>query len=135
MTDGHSALVFGAQHQILMLTVASLLMCGALCDKRMDLSFATTVGSRRRSYSWARVQRDSRPYFTASDSKFHQPGGPIISRALGFLFVASYDSLVFQPPLPLTLAAGPPYTASARTAKTFLPLFRVLLLLGTTSVV
>jgi hypothetical protein len=31
---------------------------------------------RERSHSWVRVPRDSRPYFTVSDSRLPQPGGP-----------------------------------------------------------
>jgi hypothetical protein len=61
--------------------------------------------SRQRSHSGVQVQRDSWPYFTASDSILLQPGrpgpricvpqeqgGPVIPQALGSLFFASCDS-------------------------------------------
>jgi hypothetical protein len=50
-------------------TVAILLMLVALCDERTGLSFTISAGPRQRSHSWVRVQWDSRPYFTVSDSR------------------------------------------------------------------
>jgi hypothetical protein len=38
--------------------------------------FTIAAGSRQRSHSQVRVPRDSRPYFTVSDSRLPQPGGP-----------------------------------------------------------
>jgi hypothetical protein len=57
-------------------TVAGLLMCGALFDDRTGLLFITAAGLRQRSRSQIRVPHDSWPYFTASDSRLLQPGGP-----------------------------------------------------------
>jgi hypothetical protein len=57
-------------------TFAGLLMWGALYGEGMDLSFTIAAGPRQRSHSRVRVPRNSWPYFTASDSRLHQPGGP-----------------------------------------------------------
>jgi hypothetical protein len=51
-------------------------MWGALSDERTGLPFTITGGPRQRSHSWVRVPRDSWPYFTVSDSRLPQPGGP-----------------------------------------------------------
>jgi hypothetical protein len=80
-------------------------MWGALSDERTSLSFTIAAGPRQRNHSRVRVPRDSRPYFTLSDSRLPQPvgagpriyipqepGGPIIPHALGSPFVATYDS-------------------------------------------
>jgi hypothetical protein len=50
-------------------TVAGMLIWGALSDERMGLSFITAAGPRQHSHSRARVPWDSRPYFTAPDSR------------------------------------------------------------------
>jgi hypothetical protein len=50
------------------LTVAGLLMLGALSDERTGLSFAIATGPRQRSNSRVRVPWDSWSYFTVSDS-------------------------------------------------------------------
>jgi hypothetical protein len=42
----------------------------------MGLSFTVAAGPRQRSHSRVRVPRDSRQYFTVSDSRLPQPGGP-----------------------------------------------------------
>jgi hypothetical protein len=42
----------------------------------MDLLFAIAAGPRQRSHSQVSVPRYSRPYFTGSDSRLPQPGGP-----------------------------------------------------------
>jgi hypothetical protein len=42
----------------------------------MGLSFTITSIPRQRSHSWVRVPRNSWPYFTVSDSRLPQPGGP-----------------------------------------------------------
>jgi hypothetical protein len=57
-------------------TVAGLLMWGALSDERTGLPFTIAAGPRQRNYSWVWVPRDSCPYFTSSDSRLPQPGGP-----------------------------------------------------------
>jgi hypothetical protein len=51
-------------------------MLGALSDERMGLSFTNAADPRQRSHSWVRVPQDSWPYFTVSDSRLPQPGGP-----------------------------------------------------------
>jgi hypothetical protein len=51
-------------------------MWGALSDERTGLSFTVAAGPRQRSRSRVRALRDSLPYFTVSDSRLHQPGGP-----------------------------------------------------------
>jgi hypothetical protein len=61
---------------LLQQTVAGLLMWGALSDKRTGLPFTIAAGPRQRSHSWLWVPRDSWPYFTVSDSRLPQPGGP-----------------------------------------------------------
>jgi hypothetical protein len=55
--------------RFLILSVAGLLMWGALSDERTGLSFAVTAGPRQRNHSRVRVPRDSWPYFTVSDSR------------------------------------------------------------------
>jgi hypothetical protein len=44
-------------------------MWGDISGKRTSLSFTVATGSRQRSHSFARVPRDSWPYFTVSDSR------------------------------------------------------------------
>jgi hypothetical protein len=97
----------GAQHQIFVSqTVEDFLMWGALSDERMDLLFKIATGPRQRSHSRVRVPRDSWPYFTVSNSRLSSLEGQfpvfisprnrvaqLYPRALGSLFVASYDSL------------------------------------------
>jgi hypothetical protein len=51
-------------------------MWGTLSDERTRLSFTIAAGPRQRSYSRVRIPRDSRSYFTVSDSKLPHPGGP-----------------------------------------------------------
>jgi hypothetical protein len=83
----------------------SQFLCNILSDERMGLSFTIAAGLRQRSYSQVRVPRDSWPYFTVSDSRPPQPGGPgphiyifqeeggsVICPVPGSLFFASYDS-------------------------------------------
>jgi hypothetical protein len=48
-------------------TIAGLLMCGALSDERMDLSFIIAAGPRQHSHFWVRGPWDSWPYYTVSD--------------------------------------------------------------------
>jgi hypothetical protein len=48
----------------------------ALSDKRTGVLFKIIAGPRQRSHSCVRVSRDSWPYFTVSDSRLPQPGGP-----------------------------------------------------------
>jgi hypothetical protein len=57
-------------------TVAGLLMWCTLSDEGTGLSFTIAAGLRQRSHCRVRVPRDSWPYFTVSDSRLLQPGGP-----------------------------------------------------------
>jgi hypothetical protein len=50
-------------------TVGSFLRWETLSEEWMGLSFTVTASSYQRSYSWISVPRDSRPYFTVSDSR------------------------------------------------------------------
>jgi hypothetical protein len=70
------------------LTVASLLLWGALCDERTGLSFAIAVVSSQRSHSQVPVPWNSRPYFTVSDLKLHFSSPPTTGRAT----VEEFDS-------------------------------------------
>jgi hypothetical protein len=82
----------------------------------MCLSSTTAAGPRQRSHSEIRVPRVSWPYFTVSDSRLPQPGGPgpriyipqeqggpVIPQALDSLFVTSYDSQGYGGGIPLGL--------------------------------
>jgi hypothetical protein len=86
-------------------TFGGLLMWGAPSDERMGLSFTISAGPGQRSHSRVRVTRNSSLYFTVSDWRRCQPGGPgpriyihqeeggaVIPTGTVFLFVASYDS-------------------------------------------
>jgi hypothetical protein len=57
-------------------TVPGLLMWGSLSDERSDLSFTIPTGPCQRNHSRVRVPRDSWWYFTVSESRLPQPGGP-----------------------------------------------------------
>jgi hypothetical protein len=57
-------------------TVAGLLIWGALSDERIGLPFTISAGPPQRSHSWVRVPQDWWPYFTVSDSRLPQTGGP-----------------------------------------------------------
>jgi hypothetical protein len=83
-TDGQSASLSCCQAPIWGLrpdfyycqTVAGLLMWGALSDERMGLPFTIAAGPCQSSHSRVRVPGDSWSYFTVSDSRLPQPGGP-----------------------------------------------------------
>jgi hypothetical protein len=62
-------------------TVGCLLTWGALSDEREGLSFTTAAGPRQRSHSRVRVQWDSSPYFTVSDSRLLFSSPPTTRRA------------------------------------------------------
>jgi hypothetical protein len=51
-------------------------MWGALSDERTGLPITTAAGPLQRSHSWDLVPRDSPPYFTVSDTRLPQTGGP-----------------------------------------------------------
>jgi hypothetical protein len=51
-------------------------MWDALSNERTGLSFTIAAGHRQRSHSQVQVPWDSCPYFTVSDSRFPQSGGP-----------------------------------------------------------
>jgi hypothetical protein len=72
----------------------------------MGLSFTIAAGPRERNHSQVRVPWDSWTYFSVSDSRLPQPGGPgpriyipqeqggpvrLYPQALGPIFVASYN--------------------------------------------
>jgi hypothetical protein len=63
------------------LTIAGLLMWGALSDERTGLSFTIAAGPRQGSHSRVRVLWDSRPYFTVSDSRLPFSSPPTTRRA------------------------------------------------------
>jgi hypothetical protein len=56
-------------------------MRGAISDERTGLLFTISAGPRQCSYSWLQVPRDSRPYFTVSDSRLHFSSPPTTRRA------------------------------------------------------
>jgi hypothetical protein len=72
------------------------LMWGILSDEKTGLLFTIAADPHQRNHSRVWAPRDSRQYFTFSDSKLPQPGGPgprnYIPQALASLFVTSYDS-------------------------------------------
>jgi hypothetical protein len=75
-TDGQSASlswdkapIWGLRPDLYYCQIAGLLMWGAVSDERTDLSFTIAAGAHQRSHSRVRVPWDSRPYFTASDSR------------------------------------------------------------------
>jgi hypothetical protein len=87
-------------------SVRSYSECNILSDETMGQSFTIAAGPRQRSHSQIQIPRTSWPYFSVSDSRLPQPGGPgpriyipqeqggpvVPPQALGSLFVASYDS-------------------------------------------
>jgi hypothetical protein len=75
----------------------------------MSLLFTIAAGPRQRSHSQVRVQRDSWPHFTVSDSSLPQPGrpgpsiynpqeqsGPVTPQGTGLNFILSL-SLMLRP--------------------------------------
>jgi hypothetical protein len=86
-------------------TLMGFLMWGVLTDKRIGLSYTIAAGPHQHCHSRVRVPGDSLPYFTISDSRLSQPGGPgpilfipqgqdglVIPQELGSIIVVSYDS-------------------------------------------
>jgi hypothetical protein len=76
-TDGQSARlpwnkapIWGLRPDFYWQRVTCLLIWGALSDERTGLSFTNSTGPSQRSHSRVPVPWDSRPYFTASDSRF-----------------------------------------------------------------
>jgi hypothetical protein len=67
--ETHGQIFFSTEMRLLSL-------CNILSDKRMGLSFTVAAGPRQHSHSPVQVPRNSWPYFTVSDSRLHQPGGP-----------------------------------------------------------
>jgi hypothetical protein len=67
-------------------TVVGLLIWGTLSDERRGLSFAIDAGPRQRSHSRVRVPWDSRPYFTASDSRLPFSSPPTTRRVMVEVF-------------------------------------------------
>jgi hypothetical protein len=62
------------------LTVAGLLIWGALFDERTGLSFTIAAGPCQRCLSRVRVSWDSRPYFTVSDLRLPFSSPPTTRR-------------------------------------------------------
>jgi hypothetical protein len=118
------------------LTVAGLLILGTLSDESTSLSFTIAAGPRQHSHSRVRVPRDSLTYFTLSEPRLPQPGGPgpvlyspgtgdpIRPSGTGFPFrrllrLAGLRWSYSNPPPRgnwLQLLTGPSYNTSARTA-------------------
>jgi hypothetical protein len=71
---GQSVLVssshVGPKTRFVLLSVAVLLIWGALSDEEMGLSIIIVDGPRQRSHFRVRLPWDSRPYFTVSNSRF-----------------------------------------------------------------
>jgi hypothetical protein len=99
----------GAQDEMF-ITVRQFVDMAALSDERMGLSFISAAGPRQRSHSRIRVPRDSWRYFTLSDSRCPQPGGPgpriyipqeegvsVIPLGTGFLQQLNYYSSLYSP--------------------------------------
>jgi hypothetical protein len=63
------------------LTVAGLLVWGALSDERTGLSFVYAAGPHPRNHFWVRVPWDSWPYFTVSVSRLPFSSPPTARRA------------------------------------------------------
>jgi hypothetical protein len=83
-TDGQSASLSWCQAPVWGLTTRFLFLSDSclfvdvgrsLSDERTGLPFTNAAGPRQRSHSWARVPRDSWPYFTVSDSRLPRTGG------------------------------------------------------------
>jgi hypothetical protein len=51
-------------------------MRATLSDERTGLSCKISACPRQQSHSRVRVLRNPRPYFTVSDLRLHEPGGP-----------------------------------------------------------
>jgi hypothetical protein len=78
----------GAYDQIFIsvLTVANLLMWGALSDEKTGLAFTIAADPRQRSHSRVRVPWYSRPYSTVSDSRLPFSSPPTTRRATAEVF-------------------------------------------------
>jgi hypothetical protein len=88
----------GAYDQIFLLSVAGLLIWGALCEERTGLSFTFAAEPRQRSHSRVRVPWDSQQYFTVSDSRLPFSSPPTTRRATVEIFepVSTRDFLEFM---------------------------------------
>jgi hypothetical protein len=94
-------------------------MWGDFADEKIDLPFTMAACPPQCSHSQVWVPRDSWPYFTVSDSRLPQPGGPgpriyipqeqggpVIPQALGYLlycqtFLYNYFARTTQETQPL----------------------------------
>jgi hypothetical protein len=72
-----------ARSQSILTTRFLLLSDSAVSDERTAPSFTIAAGARHRSHSRVRVPRDSRRYFTVSDSKLPFPSPPMIPQGYG----------------------------------------------------
>jgi hypothetical protein len=97
------------------LTVAGLLIWGALSDDRTGLPFAIATGPRLRSHFRVRVPQDSWPYFTVSDLRLPFSSPPTTRRvtlevfdpASPFITSERTDYKSPPPTVPLLLCAYP----------------------------
>jgi hypothetical protein len=109
-----------------------LLLWGALSGKRTGPSFIITADPRQRSHSRARVPWDSRPYFTALDSRLHFLSPPCyVVATRSFLCVVTCVSVatgcVFTKPLctnGIFRVATGTYLAKHCLADVHIPAFR-----------
>jgi hypothetical protein len=103
----------GHQDQIFIIVSCRFLEVGRPpphLDVRTGLSFTLAAGPRQRSHSRVWVPRDSWLYFTVSDSRLPQPGGPgpciYVPQALGSIFVDFYDSQGYSGGIRASLHTG-----------------------------
>jgi hypothetical protein len=90
-------------------TVAVLLIWGALSNEMTGLSFTIAAGPCQCSYSRVRVPWDSRPYFTASNSRLPFSPPPMTRRAT----VEFFDSASTRDWHPNQWCVPPPYNVGA----------------------
>jgi hypothetical protein len=99
-------------------TVAGLLTWGALSDERTGLSFTIAAGLRQRSHFRVRVPWDSRPYFTASDSRlpFSSPSTTRRVKVEVFDATSTRETLSNEFESYVTCSVDPRMTALARVS-------------------
>jgi hypothetical protein len=95
-------------------TFAGLLIWDALPDERTSLPFTIADCPRQHTLFRARVPRNSRPYFTVSDSRLPQPGGS------GRHIKSPSDRVAQSYPQALGSSLSPPTTRRA-TGEVFEP--------------
>jgi hypothetical protein len=109
-------------------------MWGVISDERKCVSFTIAAGPRQPNHSQVRVPRDSKPYFTVSDSRLLQPAGsgppgtgwPSYAPGTGFPFRRFLRLAGLWRRYSNPRTTSPRYISPARTAKkASLPLLRV----------